>query len=336
MPGALSTFQMRSARTIALGLGGVALLVLSGCVGPNGNVAPVAAISALPQEGYAPLSVVLDGSDTRDPDGDALIYEWTFGDGETAIGATVVHEFDEGTYEVTLTVTDTRGAVGTATTTIISAAVPDGFIVLRYEWVHDGEDQVWDALLPYNLCQMYRARIRTPLAEQYDYPAYVLDPLDDPTLEDLAADLWNRAGGDADAFVDLVLSFVQAGINYTADPPSAEWPLYPLETLYDKAGDCEDTSILFVSLLRAKGLASRLATVDTDADGFPDHILAFVPISPEDVAGLTCSSGQSPTVLEIEGELYALAETACATGTLDLGCDPWGLQADDVDTSWAF
>jgi len=327
---------MQAVWTTAVGLGAVALLALSGCIDPSGNDAPIAAISALPQDGYAPLSVILDGSDTRDPEGDPLVYEWAFGDGETATGVTVVHEFDEGTYDVTLTVTDARGAVGTATATIISAAVPDGFIVRRYEWVHDGEDQVWDALLPYNLYQMYRARIRTPMAEQYDYPAYVLDPLDDPTLEDLAAALWDRAGGDSDAFVDLVLSFVQAAINYAVDPPNAEWPLYPLETLYDKAGDCEDTSILFVSLLRAKGLASRLATVDTDADGYPDHILTFVPISPEDAAGLTCSSGQSLTVLEIEEELYALAETACAAGTLDLGCDPWGLQADDVDTSWAF
>jgi PKD repeat protein len=336
MSAARSALRTHAFRTFALGWGAVALLLLSGCVSPGGNRSPIATITALPREGYAPLSVILDGSDTRDPDGDPVVYEWTFGDGETATGAAVAHEFLEGTYQVTLTVTDTRGAIGTASTTIISRAAPEGFVVRRYEWVHDGEEQVWDALLPYNLYQMYRARIRTPLAEQYDYPAYVLDPLDDPTLEDLATVLWGQAGGDPDAFVAWVLSFVQNAITYDVDPPGAEWPLYPLETLYDKAGDCEDTAILFVSLLRAKGLPSRLATVDTDDDGFPDHILALVPIAPEDVAGLTCSSGQSLTVLEIAGELYAVAETACAAGTLDLGCDPWGLQEDDVDTSWAF
>jgi len=330
------TFRKPEKRRLALVAVALAGLTLAGCLGPTGNRSPVASIGAAPVEGYAPLTVTFDASSTYDPDGDALTFTWAFGDGETASGRAVSHVYGEGVFEAVLTASDIHGGVDSETVTITARDVPEGFIVRRYEWEHQGQDQVWNALLPYNLYQTYRARIRTPFADRYDYPAYVLDPLDDPTLEDLASVLWGRANGDPDVFVGWVLSFVQDAIDYVVDPSGAEWPLYPLETLYDKAGDCEDTAILFVSLLRAKGLSSRLTTVDTDTDGYPDHVLAFVPISAEDAAGLTCSGGQSLTVLEIEGTLHALAETACAAGTLNLGCDPWGLGADDIDTSWAF
>jgi PKD repeat protein len=321
--------------TVAWGL--LALVIMSGCLGRSGNHPPAADIAALPREGYAPLSVTFDASGTWDQDGDSFSCRWTFGDGKTASGRTVTHSFSEGTYEVALRAVDSRGGVGTANVTIVARAVPDGYVARCYEWIHKGEDQVWDALLPYNLYQMYRARIRTPFAERYDYPAYVLDPLDDPTLEDLATVLWGMADGRADAFVEWVLSFVQGAIRYVADPAGAEWPLYPIETLYDAAGDCEDSAILFVSLLRAKGVSSYLATVDTDRDGFPDHVLAFVPLSAEEAAELSCSGGVALTILEIEGDLCALAETACAEGmTLGLGCDPWGLRAEDVIQWWSF
>jgi len=324
-------------RGLSVGVGFLLIALVSGCLGPASNRAPIVSLVALPREGYAPLSVVFDASGTVDPDGDPMTYRWTFGDGDTASGRKVTHSFTEGTYEASLRVADSRGGVGTSDVTITARAVPEGYVVRRYEWVHDGENQVWDALLPYNLYQMYRGRIRTPFADRYDYPAYVLDPLDDPTLEDLATVLWGLAGEKADAFVEWVLSFVQGAIRYVLDPAGAEWPLYPIETLYDGAGDCEDTAILFVSLLRAKGIASYMASVDTDRDGFPDHVLAFVPVSARDAAGLTCSGGVSLTVLEIDGDLSALAETACAEGTtLGLGCDPWGLQAEDVIEFWSF
>jgi PKD repeat protein len=312
------------------------LLTAGGCLSPNGNRPPIVSFSALPEEGYAPLAVLLDGSATADPDGHDIVYEWTFGDGSSATGRTVTHIFPVGTFDVTLRATDTQGGVGTASISVTVRAIPDGFVVQRYEWTHDGQPQVWQALLPYNLVQTYRARIRTSYADRYDYPAYVLDPLDDPTLEDLAGELWDRAAGVAGDFVQLCLSFVQDAIDYVVDPLGAEWPLYPLETLFDRAGDCEDTAILFVSLLRAKGLDSRLATVDTDGDSFPDHVLALVPVSANEASGLICAGDGSLTVLEIDDALFAVAETACLAGTLGLGCDPWGLDASDVIESWDF
>ncbi len=55
-------------------------------------------------------AIQLDGSASIDGDGQALTYEWDFGDGTNAFGAQVIHVFAEGgVYPVTLTVDDGTG-----------------------------------------------------------------------------------------------------------------------------------------------------------------------------------------------------------------------------------
>lgn len=68
---------------------------------------PVAVINASSTSGMVPLTVVLDGSQSSDFDGDIVSYDWNLGDGTTATGVEVMHEYIEGgKYSVTLTVTD--------------------------------------------------------------------------------------------------------------------------------------------------------------------------------------------------------------------------------------
>src|SRR3989442_2605415 len=69
--------------------------------------------------------VSFDGSASSDPDGDALTYSWDFGDhSPAATGATQAHTYaDNGTYSVSLTVSDGK-ASSTATTTATIANVP--------------------------------------------------------------------------------------------------------------------------------------------------------------------------------------------------------------------
>lgn len=76
----------------------------------NVNDLPVA--NAGPDKSaYVGDTVAFDGSASYDPDGSIVSHAWDFGDGATGSGVTVSHAYTTvGTYIVTLTVTDNRGA----------------------------------------------------------------------------------------------------------------------------------------------------------------------------------------------------------------------------------
>ena len=79
-----------------------------------GNNPPLAVASANPTSGPAPLTVQFTGSGSSDPDGDALSYSWDLnGDGSYGDSTAANSSFTyttAGTYQVTLRVTDARGA----------------------------------------------------------------------------------------------------------------------------------------------------------------------------------------------------------------------------------
>lgn len=71
-----------------------------------------------------------------------------------------------------------------------------------------------------------------------------------------------------------VLAFVQS-IPYKSDEESVGFPdyfRYPIETLYDKEGDCEDTSILAASILKALGHEVILLFIEPEHEGEPAHM----------------------------------------------------------------
>jgi len=313
----------------------VGAVVLSGCGLFNENRSPLARFRVSKTEGYAPMTVTLDASDSEDPDGDALMYDWTLGADGTDTGLTLTHTFSAGTYVVTLRVTDEAGNVASAEAPITVHEVPEGYVVYEYTWTSPkGIEREKEIPLPFSLYMTYRGRIRSPLVDNYNYADFVLDPLDDPTLEDIADVLYQYVSDDL-AYAKEALAFVQGAVRYRTDPAGEEWPLYPLETLVDGAGDCEDSAILYVSLLGAQGLAPKLAFVDTDGDGTPDHVLALVPIASRSSLSGSCGSG-SLTVITIDGTMYAVAETTGQSGAVGLGCDPWDLSEPDIAESWSF
>jgi chitodextrinase len=68
-------------------------------------------------------ALAFDGSGSSDPDGRLTGFVWSFGDGATASGVTASHAWAEaGTYLVTLTVTDDRGAVASDGAVVTVAA----------------------------------------------------------------------------------------------------------------------------------------------------------------------------------------------------------------------
>jgi PKD repeat protein len=314
---------------VGLGVLVVGILALSGCDLRPANRAPLAAFEATPDEGYRTLDVAFAASGSIDPDGDSLTYVWSFGDGASGSGAQTTHAYENpGTYSVVLRVTDPEGLQDAALATIEVLDVPKGYVVLRFAWTWEGEAQRLDFAASWDLYLKLRGRLRIPFVDNYDYGAFVNDAIDDPTLEDLAGLLRTRAGGDGVAYAEYALAFVQGAIAYAADPPDVEWPLYPIETLVDGEGDCEDTAILYASLLRAHDISCQLAFVDTDDDGSPDHVLVLV-----EIPGLSALP-PGAAVFEWDGTLYAVAETA--SGATDLGVDPWGLELDDLIELWSF
>ena len=72
------------------------------------------------------LDVAFDGSISTDPDGVIVDYAWDFGDANTGTGATPNHTYAaDGTYTVTLTVTDDDGlTTSTSQTITVAANVP--------------------------------------------------------------------------------------------------------------------------------------------------------------------------------------------------------------------
>ncbi len=318
------------------------ILFLGGCLQPETNIPPTAGFTALALHGYSydPLEVLFDASKSTDPDGRIIDYEWNFGDGTTGSGVTISHTYSSpGSYPIELIVHDSRGESGKASGTATVLAVPDGQLLCRYEWEYESTPQSLEVLLPQYLYQVYHDQLRPPLIGTYDYDDYVLEPRDDPTIEDVAHALRERVAGDDIAFAQYALSFVQGGITYALDRPGFEYPLYPLETLVDRVGDCEDTTILYVSLLRALQIPVSMAFVDSDSDDLPDHVLALVPIPSVTSVGGDCPPGTVPGIYEFSGELFAIAETAADpvhSGYLPLGCDPWEIGPDAIEEQWDF
>lgn len=300
------------------------------------NEPPVAKMTINPLSGGAPLLVTFDGIGSTDEDGQIVTWTWDFGDGEHGSGSIVSHRYTQpGTYTIRLTVSDDLQGEDTATAEIV-IAVPAPFL-RQYEWDYDGRHFNWTVSLPASLYYEYQQRIRGGWSQR-DYDEYVLDPLDDAYLEGLVDWIQTQVGTDFYDTVECAFNFVQAAIDYTYDPTWYEYPRYPIETLVDETGDCEDTAILYASLVRTLGAGAMLVAVDTNHDGTADHMITLVPVSQAYADAATCDHGCVSSFWTYGSQLYAFAET---TGEPDLmgyyfalGCDPWGLTAIDFKIVW--
>ena len=107
-----------------------AALVIAACGGGGGGggappAPPVASATSNISNGSAPLTINFDASKSTDPQGQALSYAWTFGDGSTGTGATIAHTYqDHGTYRATAVVSDGHNATTSSPITISVAPAP--------------------------------------------------------------------------------------------------------------------------------------------------------------------------------------------------------------------
>ncbi len=100
--------------------------------------------------GYFPISpkvgepVTFSASPSSDPDGTIVSYVWYFGDGNEATGENPFHSYlSDGSYTVSLTVTDNDGLTDTTTQTI-TVAPPDP-PVASFTYSKDGQTVTFDA-----------------------------------------------------------------------------------------------------------------------------------------------------------------------------------------------
>ncbi|WP_284251665.1 PQQ-dependent sugar dehydrogenase [Litorihabitans aurantiacus] len=114
------------------------------------NKSPVAIATADPaSSATAPVTVTFDGSQSYDPEGEELTYEWDFDRDGTfdAEGVSAQETFEQvGTYAVTLRVTDPQGK-STATSTVVTVGNEAPELTLNYP--ADGGFFSWGDAVPY-------------------------------------------------------------------------------------------------------------------------------------------------------------------------------------------
>jgi len=153
---------------------------------------------------------------------------------------------------------------------------PESIPVLEklYTWEWDGVERSVTITVPEQLYDYYSEKDRY---QTTDYRGYVLHPLDDQYVEALVYEfnlIQVDEGLSDENKTDLVISFIQS-MDYVLDADSkgvTEYPRFPVETLVDGGGDCEDTGILMASLLDAMGYNISLILL-------PDHLAVGVEVN---------------------------------------------------------
>ncbi len=121
----------------------------------------------------------------------------------------------------------------------------------------------------------------------------------DPLIVNLSNELKSLANysGDEERLANFILAFVHS-LSYS--PDRDHYARYPIETLVEGGGDCEDTSILYASLLRAVGFDVTLIYP-------PDHAMVGVRLTEKPIL---CRSNCKD--FYVDSKYYYPAETATA------------------------
>jgi predicted transglutaminase-like cysteine proteinase len=139
-------------------------------------------------------------------------------------------------------------------------------------WLFGGVRWEWELGVEESLYNYFKGLQRPPAQ---DYSTCITESLDDEYLNNLVSELNSVArqnGYDALETIQFVAAFVQ-GLPYTTDRETTgceDYVRYPVETLADLGGDCEDTAILLAALLDRIGQ-------DVVLVAYPGHLGVGVP-----------------------------------------------------------
>ncbi len=109
----------------------------------------------------------------------------------------------------------------------------------------------------------------------------------------LKTDLKSKGFTDTDVLLWLI-AFVQNTVIYESDGEDIEYPKFPYETMYDQAGDCEDSAILVITFLRAAGY-------DTVMILFEDHAMAGIALDESEAATVMKATFKNAALINLNG-----------------------------------
>jgi len=176
-------------------------------------------------------------------------------------------------------------------------------IIREYKWTYDHKKWTWSFGATEEQYSYFKnlKRLKTR-----DYSLYVSNPNDDEFIRSLVTSLKETKkeyGFSERQLIDFTVAFVQS-LPYYSDIESTgfdEYPKYPLETLIENGGDCEDTSILMASLLKEMGYGVVLLRM-------PGHMAVGVK-GGEDMPGTYYKyNGSKYYYLETTGENWTIGK----------------------------
>ena len=210
------------------------------------------------------------------------------------------------TLSVVPTATATPTAAITAVPTEVTSSISDNTEMLQrnFTWVYRDIEWHYNAKISEGIYSFYRNK---PHNWTSNYANYALSSQDRPFLQDMANQFKQVGANNGFSQYDdamIAAIFVQ-NLPYLDDLKSTgqtEYPRYPLETIVDNGGDCEDKAILASALLHEMGYDVVLLK-------YPDHMAVGVDL-PE---GVSLPDGEQPTYYDYLGKRYYYLETSDTT-----------------------
>ena len=149
---------------------------------------------------------------------------------------------------------DLPQSVSSSSDNVLPSFPSSDYYTRNYSWSYNGYNQSLSITIPKEYYEYYRNKSHS--GKNYD--SYALSESDRQFLGKMIDSF--KEQGSRNNFTDdqvalNVIAFVQA-MPYTSDSVttgSDEYPRYPIETLVDGGGDCEDSSILAAALLSEMG-----------------------------------------------------------------------------------
>lgn len=181
------------------------------------------------------------------------------------------------------------------------ASESDSLLLLNYRWDCSGEERECSLEIDSRLLDYYRVDREhiaynyeaSPYGEADSYFGYMFSEYDRAVIRDLVSKVCNPEAIDRDK-IKAAMTFVQA-LPYAMDAKSKgqdEYVRYPLETLVDKEGDCEDKVALLGAMLKELGVEFVLLKL-------PDHL----------AIGVSCDSVVADQRLVVGDKSYYFVET---------------------------